>query len=426
VVSEPAPEPQPIVVPDALREALTLTSPAWRRAAVLLVRLELPAEHGLTWQDHGELILSQVSEQLSATRRCTDRVVPMDSGSCVVVCLDVDSAASAERVASAVTRELSRPFTIGEADVPLGTTIGIVLTDSGQDVAQFPEALLEDAWVAARMAAEEGRPWRLFDDSIAEGARLRQRLLRAMDNGELDLDFQKVVDLQSGKVVGAEAYLRWRRPDDQAMCAAEFLDKAYEADMAAPLGRWVLDRALSELASWRAGNALAEHFKLFVNVGAEELAVPEFAETVEKLLREHGVAPTMLAVEMPETALSEAVADAHALRALRSLGDLGVDCVVDDFGTGRSNLDWLHALPVTGLKIHPELVSILDHSEDRRGPALVRGIIALGHELQMTVVGEGVESASQEVALRAMGCDLAQGHHLGRPERSAQLATALA
>lgn len=422
------PAPEPVGLHDALREALTVTAPTSRTAAVLLVRFGLPERYGLTWPQHGAAILARVSELLSAPRRRGDRVVRVDAESFAVICLDVDSATTAEAIAKAVTRELSVPFTIDGIDVRLDVTIGVVLAESGEDAspARSPEALLEDAGLAARMAVEEGLSWKLFDDSIGEGVRLKQRLLRAMDNGELDLDFQKIVDLQTRKVVGAEAFLRWRRPGNETICAAEFLDKAYEAGMAAPLARWVFDRALSELASWRANDVLAEEFRLFVNVGAEDLAVPDFAGTVEKLLRDHGVAPTMLAIEMPETALGEAVEDANSLRALRSLGDLGVACVVDDFGTGRSNLDWLHELPITGLKINPELVSVLDHSEDRRGPALVRGVIALGHELQMTVVGEGVESVSQEVALRAMGCDLAQGHQLGRPERSAQLAAALA
>lgn len=420
------PEPQPIVVGDALRDALSLTSPAHRTAAVLLVRLELPEGSSLSWHEHGQTILAWAAREVSGTRRSTDRVTTAGEQSLVVVCPDVDSAATAELIASSVTKELARHIALGPTSVRLGVTIGIVLTGSTGDVADDPEAVLEDASIAVRSAAEEGRPWKLFDGSIGEGARLRERLLRAMANGELDLEFQKIVDLQTGKIVGAEAYLRWHRPGSETICAADFLDKAYEAGMAGPLGRWVLDHALSELEVWRAGSALADDFKLFVNVGAEELAVPEFAETVDKLLREHGAPPAMLTVEMPEAALSVAVADANALRALKRLGDLGVDCVVDDFGTGRSNLDWLHELPVTGLKINPELVSVLDDPEDRRGTALVRGVIALGHELQMTVVGEGVESVSQAVALRAMGCDLAQGHHLGRPERSAELAAAIA
>lgn len=420
------PVPQPIVVEDALRAALSLTAPAHRTAAVLLVRLEVPEGSSLSWHEHGETILAWAAREVSGARRSTDRVAAAGPQSLVVVCPDVDSADTAEVIAASVTKDLARHIALGPTSVRLGVTIGIVLTGSAGDIAEDPEAILEDASIAVRSAAEEGRPWKLFDGSIGEGARLRERLLRAMANGELDLDFQKVVDLQTGKIVGAEAYLRWHRPGSETICAGEFLDKAYEAGMAGPLGRWVLDHALSELAAWRAGNVLADGFKLYVNVGAEELAVPEFADTVDKLLREHGASPTMLTIEMPEAALSVAVADANALRALKRLGDLGVDCVVDDFGTGRSNLDWLHELPVTGLKINPELVSVLDDPEDRRGTALVRGVIALGHELQMTVVGEGVESVSQAVALRAMGCDLAQGHHLGRPERSAELAAAIA
>jgi EAL domain-containing protein (putative c-di-GMP-specific phosphodiesterase class I) len=266
----------------------------------------------------------------------------------------------------------------------------------------------------------------VFDDAVGNGIRLREGLERAMDNGELGLDFQKVVDLQTSEVVGAEALLRWRRPGREVLSASEFVQNAYDTGLGVRLGRWVLDRALSELASWRDNRSLSEHFRLSVNVAAEEVLSPQFAEMVEKLLRDHGIPPSMLSLEMPERALGDAAGDVNAVESLNLLRELGVSCVVDDFGTGRSNLDWLQELPVTGLKIAPELVSALDRTDDRRGPALVRGVIALGHELQMMVVGEGVESVSQAVALRAMGCDLAQGYYMGRPEHSKELATALA
>jgi len=234
------------------------------------------------------------------------------------------------------------------------------------------------------------------------------------------------VNLETREVVGAEALLRWQRPGRGLLTAADFLDKARQAGLSVMIGRWVIDRALSELTSWRAEGQLASGFRLFVNVSAEEVVDHEFADTVEKLLREHGVAPSMLSLEMPESAVGLAASDSDAVRGLRTLGELGVACIVDDFGTGRPNLDSLQELPVTGLKITPELVSGLDRAGDRRGPSLVRAVIAFGHELQMMVVGEGVESLSQEVALRAMGCDLAQGFYLGRPEPSAEVGAAVA
>jgi EAL domain-containing protein (putative c-di-GMP-specific phosphodiesterase class I)/DNA-binding NarL/FixJ family response regulator len=410
---------------DRVRTALTMPSGV-RAAGVFLVQLHLPTEYQADWNRHGAEVMAHVQDLLSSGRRRTDTVTPVGHGQFIVVCADVDSPATAELIASGMVRELSRPLSVEGVELPLIASLGIVLTQNDDEGARDPETLMEDASLALRLAWEEGQTWMVFDDAVGNGIRLREGLERAMDNGELGLDFQKVVDLQTSEVVGAEALLRWRRPGREVLSASEFVQNAYDTGLGVRLGRWVLDRALSELASWRDNRSLSEHFRLSVNVAAEEVLSPQFAEMVEKLLRDHGIPPSMLSLEMPERALGDAAGDVNAVESLNLLRELGVSCVVDDFGTGRSNLDWLQELPVTGLKIAPELVSALDRTDDRRGPALVRGVIALGHELQMMVVGEGVESVSQAVALRAMGCDLAQGYYMGRPEHSKELATALA
>jgi EAL domain-containing protein (putative c-di-GMP-specific phosphodiesterase class I)/GGDEF domain-containing protein/ActR/RegA family two-component response regulator len=396
-----------------------------RPAALIVLEVDIAPDAYANADAHREGILQHVSGQLSSSRRRTDTVSWLGDNRFAVVCADVDSPETAGTLASSIIRELSRPMAVAGSELRIGVTAGVVLVDAEEDEGRTPESLFEDATLALRMARDEERPWALFDEGVGDGIRIRERLRRAMEKGELRLDYQKVVNLQNQEVVGAEALLRWTR-GGRPVPAAEFLDKARESGAVVPLGRWVLERAISELANWRARGDLAERFRLFVNVSPEEVVDPGFSEMVEKLLRDHGVPPTMLSLEMPETGLGEAAEDSNAVEGLRLLGGLGVAFVVDDFGTGRSNLDWLQELPVSGLKINPELIGLLDRADDRRGPALVRGMIALGHELKIKVVGEGVESASQAVALRAMGCDLAQGFYMGRPEPSEQLALALA
>jgi len=375
-------------------------------AAVLLVGLDDEASDAPL---NDEALLAEIEGRLHRIRRRTDVVVRVDGGRFVVVCTHVDSPADADRVAESVVDELTGPVPVGTVERQVRATLGVVLTGTE---AQAPEVLLANAELALRCAQAEERPWRLFDDTVEENLRLRDRLRSAIAEGELNLEFQPVVDLLTFETVGAEALVRWHRPGQEVLRAADFLADAYSAGLAAPLGRWVLNRAVSELSSWRVLGRAREGFRMWVNVSAEELGDHEFAGTVEKLTRENGVTPAMVSLEVPESALSDAAAVEHALHAL---SELGVAFVIDDFGTGGSDLRCLRDLPVTGVKIAPELVASLDTAGDRRGPGLVRGLIALGHELRLDVVAEGVETESQAMALRSLGCDLAQGYFFGRP-----------
>jgi EAL domain-containing protein (putative c-di-GMP-specific phosphodiesterase class I)/DNA-binding NarL/FixJ family response regulator len=355
-----------------------------------------------------DAVLSEVGEQLAGARRKSDTVTRLDNGRFAVVCGDVETPEDADRIAGSIVAELSRPVIVGGGEHRLTPSLGVVLAPGGA----APEALFENAGLALRCAQEEGRSWRLFDEAVEESVRLREQIRAAMDKGELGLVYQRVVDLQTHEVIGAEAMVQWRRPGHMKMSVEEFRDEAHRAGLAVPLNRWVIDRVLSELASWRARGSLPERFGLWMTLSPEALADPEFADTVERLTREHGVPPGKLTFEIAERSLEVA---AQAVVALMRLSALGVTFVVDDFGTGHANLAWLEDLPIAGLKMAAELVGSLDMADNRRSPALVRGLIALGHELHLDVVGDGVGTQAQAVALRAMGCDLGQGHALGDP-----------
>jgi EAL domain-containing protein (putative c-di-GMP-specific phosphodiesterase class I)/GGDEF domain-containing protein/DNA-binding NarL/FixJ family response regulator len=410
------PPPPPVastrvpVMEDRLYQTLVAVQRDGQRAAVLLVDLQGAAADGNSfWNLAGPAFLSEIEERLSFVRRKTDTVTRLDGGRFVVVCTQVDSPVDADRVAGSVVGELTRPVTVGGVEHRLSPRVGVLLTD---DEVRPPEVLLEHAELALRCAKEEGRPWHLFDDAVEESIHIRDRLRSAITKGELHLDYQPVVDLLTFETVGAEALVRLHRPDEEPLEAAAFLAQAYTAGLARPLGRWVLDRALAELSSWRVLEQIPDRFRMWVNVSAEELAEREFADVVEKLTREHGVPTAMVSLEVPEAALSDVMAARHALGGL---GELDVALVVDDFGVGRSDLRCLRDLHVTGMKIAPELVASLDADDGGRAAGLVRGLIALGREMRLTVVGEGVETQAQAMALRAMGCDLAQGYYFGRP-----------
>ncbi len=274
------------------------------------------------------------------------------------------------------------------------------------------------------VAKDEGKAtWKLFDETMrardASRHEIEQGLRVAMDQDELVLEYQPIIDLRSGGIVGAEALVRWNRPGHGMVPPADFLGVADKVGLTASMGRWILDHALADLARLRASGTLPEGFHMWVNVSPRQIADLHFAELVVELTRAHDVPTILLGVEIAEHAVRDVVTTDNVLAALH---DLGVAVQLDDFGSGQSNLGWLQELPISGLKIDAEFVAALDTVRDHDGGAIVRGIIGLGHELRLTIVGEGVETHVQAVALRAMGCEFAQGFYFGRPGPFEQLA----
>ncbi len=431
--SVPAPTPAPVTVPDyvdqvlaeppnralledQLDKALAASQRAGSALAVLFVELD-------GWQEvnqqfgagASEQVAREVASRLSVARRKTDIVTRAANDKFVVACADVHSDSDALRIGSLILDGVARPVVVNGVEHRLRPTVGIVLTDPSLPT-ESADNVLENAELAMYWARDEGRASRMFDpsmrDRVVSRYEIEHGLQNAMDNGELALFYQPVVDLHSGQVVGAEALLRWQRPDQGLLLPGEFLDVAGEVGMAEALGRWTLDRALTELVLWREAENLPEHFRLTINVSARELADPQFAQTFEELTRKHGVAPTMLSVDLSQEA---ARAAAQSPGAVAQLSQMGVRFNLDDFGTREWDLSWLQLLPITSLKIAPEFVAALDSTSNRNGAVMVRALIALAHELRLSLIAEGVETPAQAAALRVIGCEFAQGYHLGHP-----------
>jgi diguanylate cyclase (GGDEF)-like protein len=408
--------PSRALLEDQLEKALAAAQREGSSLAVLFVELD-------GWQDVSQQfgagvadqVAREVSSRMSVARRKTDIVGRVDSDKFVVACADVHSDSDALRIASLILDGAARPVVVQGVEHRVRPTIGIVLTDPGLRE-ETADGVLENAELAMYWARDEGRASRMFDpsmrDRVVSRHEIEHGLQSAMDNGELVLFYQPVVDLHSGQVVGAEALLRWQRPGEGLLLPGEFLDVAGEVGMAEALGRWTLDRALTELALWRESENLPERFRLTLNVNAHELSDPNFTQTFEELTRKHGVSPTMLSIDLSEDAARAAAASPEAVT---QLSQMGVQIHLDDFGARECNLSWLQQLPITSLKIAPEFVGALDSMSNPYGAVMVRALIALGHELRLTMVAEGVETPAQAAALRVIGCDLAQGYHLGHP-----------
>jgi len=415
--------PNRALLDDRINQALATCRRNHSALAILFIDLDgFKAVNDLYGHHVGDLALRELANRLAEARRRTDTIARFGGDEFVVVCPDVESVDVAFRMAEVMLAELSRPVVIGATEHRLTASIGIVVTEPG-DLQATADDLLRDADLAMYGAKDEGKAtWKLFDDTMRARAASRheieQGLREAMERDEFVLEYQPIIDLQSGGIVGAEALVRWNRPGHGLVPPADFLGVADKVGLTRTIGRWILDHALADLARLRASGTLPEGFHMWVNVSPRQISDLHFAELVVELTAAHQVPALLLGLEIAEHAVRDVVTTDNVLTALH---DLGVAVHLDDFGSGQSNLGWLQELPISGLKIDAEFIAALDSARAHDGGAIVRGIIGLGHELRLAIVGEGVETHAQAVALRAMGCEFAQGFYFGRPGPFEQL-----
>ena len=420
--------PNRALLDDRLSQALAAARRTGSCLAVLFVDLDgFKIVNDLFGHHVGDQLLREMADRLAAARRQSDTVARFGGDEFVVVCPDIHTSAAACRIAEHLVRELSQPADVEGVEHRLTASVGIAVTAPGA-VSQSPETLLRNADTAMYRAKEGGRAgWELFDDAMRDRVLERfevERGLRAgMETGDLALAYQPMVDLRTGRVCGAEALLRWHRVDHGTILPISFLPVAEESGLIVPLGRWALNKALSDLSAWERAGLAGDDFKLWINVSPQQIANPNFAAEVTALLECYDVPAAMLGMEIVEEALRDVGATEKVLHELRQLG---ISLNLDDFGAGHSNLSWLQELPITGLKIDRRFVATLDVPDETRGSAIVSGLISLGHALGLSVVGEGVETAAQAEALRAMGCEQGQGYYFAYPGTSKQLWAAAA
>lgn len=353
--------------------------------------------------------------RLSSSRRKTDLVGRVSENRFAVVCSDVDSQAPFRRVVRIVLDELDAPFIADGSDHWLAPTAGAVLSDPGSPD-ESPEVLFERAQLALDAALAQGRSWTVFEktmrDEVLSRSGFSARVREAMEQEELSVAYRPLIELQAGRVVGATAHLRWLGHSEHDPLSSELLAAQGDVALSARISAWMLDRAFADLARWRDEQRLAEGFTLTLDVSSREVGDPQFIEELEDLLVKHGIDASMVGIDLSEHAARQASEDDGAFARLAALG---VSFCLDDLGAGRTQLSWMRDLPVEVLKIDSSLVEALDTTDDSRGTALVRGLVALGRELHLTVVAKGVRTAAQRAALLAMGCDLTEQTPFGRP-----------
>jgi diguanylate cyclase (GGDEF)-like protein len=326
---------------------------------------------------------------------------------------NIRDTSDALRIAERISEKLRTPIMLRGTPVAVTVSIGVALSASHYTSA---DSMLRDADIAMYRAKAAGRDaCVLFDESMHAQAleRLHREfeLRKALDRREFFVCYQPIASLRDGHVEQIEALLRWRTRERGILIPEEFLPLAEETGLMIPVGAWALREACNEAARWRSDYPSGADIGVCVNISGRQLAQPDFAVLVRRILLDSGLSGRALRLEVSET-----VAMTYPERmepVLEQLQELGVHLSIDDFGTGYSSLRQLQRFTMDTLKVDKNL--ILTMEEDNRILNIVRTIVALAHNLGMTSVAEGTETVSQVKLLQEMGCDCAQGHALARP-----------
>jgi diguanylate cyclase (GGDEF)-like protein/PAS domain S-box-containing protein len=404
--------PNRVLLGDRLREAIILSGRHQRKLSVLFLDLDR-FKHINDSMGHvvGDRLLQSVARRLFSCVRSSDTVGRQGGDEFVVLLWEVRRAEDAAMTAAKILEALREPHLIDGHELHVSGSIGIVTyPDDGTDA----ETLMKKADLAMYHAKETGRDgYQFFKPAMNARAVERQSLedsLRyAIERRELVLHYQPKVDLKSGGIIGAEALIRWRHPQRGLVPPGQFVTIAEDCGLIVPIGRWVLREACRQARAWQ--TAGLPPLCVAINISPVELRAPGFVAGVRAILKETGLEPRYLELELTETVLiedSRSVAD-----VLEELKDIGVLLALDDFGTGYSSLSHLKRFPIDTLKIDQSFVRDLTVDEDDAG--IVTAVIGMGKSLHMRVVAEGVETREQLEILQEHGCPQGQGYYFCRP-----------
>ena len=365
----------------------------------------------------GDSLLQIMSTRLRNCVREGDTVARLGGDEFVLLCHCPGGADEVPAMAERVLRVIAEPWSHELGEFHVTSSLGVALyPQDGSD----PETLLKNADAAMYRAKDSGRNTLQFftaelNDRLTERLDLERRLRKAMERDHLCVHYQPRVDLASGEIVGAEALLRWHVPDEVPVPPSRFIPIAEETGLIVELGRYVLRTACRQNRSWQ--DEGRQRLVVSVNVSPRQFVHDNFVDMVSEVLRETGLEAQCLELEITESMVME---DApRFIRILGELRQLGVQTSIDDFGTGYSSLSYLRRFPVHRLKVDRSFVT--DVTTNPEDAAIVRTIIALGHNLGLKVIAEGVETPAQLEFLRRIDCDEVQGFIFSPPVPAASL-----
>ncbi|MDX7950270.1 EAL domain-containing protein [Lichenihabitans sp. Uapishka_5] len=366
----------------------------------------------------GDAIMRVVAARLRTTLRCGDAVSRLDGSGFAILQRNVAEAADAERLAARIVDLVGRPIVLDGHLISISASVGIALaTEPGCD----PVLLLKRAELALSAAKRHpARKLLVFSPGMEQSDQARRTLeidlRRALVLGQFELEYQPQMDLDSGRLVGCEALIRWRHPTRGTVGPNEFIPLAEELGLIVPIGAWVLRVACQNAAGWPGNVGVA------VNLSPAQFDSPGLVDAVQAALAASCLDPRRLELEITEGLLLRESASSFA--TLDALRKLGVSIAIDDFGTGYASLSVLRAFPFDRIKIDRSFVS--GNAADEKSKAIVRAIVELGSSLGMSTVAEGVETAEQMQSIRAGGCTMIQGYLIGRPMPAHAVAVLLA
>jgi diguanylate cyclase (GGDEF)-like protein/PAS domain S-box-containing protein len=404
--------PNRILLNDRLAQSIALAQRRKQKLALLFLDLD-HFKHVNDSLGHaiGDRLLQSVARRLVACIRGSDTVSRQGGDEFVILLSQVMHAQDAGITAEKILLTLNEPHRIGEHDIHITASIGVV---TYPDDAVDAESLLKNADFAMYQAKDGGRNnFQYFQSDLNVTAIERQGvengLRHAVEKQELVLHYQPLLNLVTGAISGVEALLRWRHPQRGLLHPAQFISVAEEFGLIVPIGRWVLREGCRQAKAWQ--DSGLPPMRVAVNISAVELRAKNFAEGVRTVLRETGLEPRYLELELTETFLMQ---DSNSTAiVLETLKDMGVQLALDDFGTGYSSLSYMKRFPIDTLKIDRSFVRNL--TTDADDASIVSAVINMGSSLNMLVVAEGVETREQLALLREQECPEAQGYYFSHP-----------
>jgi diguanylate cyclase (GGDEF)-like protein/PAS domain S-box-containing protein len=361
--------------------------------------------------DIGDLLLIEVASRLKETIPKDDTVSRMGGDEFTLIIGSIIDVKYIINIAENIMSVVSRPFNINGQELYITTSIGISIYPND---GEFSETLIKHADLAMYRAKEFGRNnYQFFTKTMNEKAvkrlQLEKDIRKAIERNEFLLHFQPQFELLTEKIVGCEALIRWNNPNSGQVSPGEFIPLAEETGLIIPIGEWVLREACQQLAKWN--NSGYEDLRMAVNISAQQFEQQDFADVIIKVLKETGINPNFLELELTESTVIKSTA--RAIKVMNVLKEIGIKISIDDFGTGFSSFGYLQRFSADILKIDRSFIKNMHlNSNDA---AIVSAIIDMAHILQLKVIAEGVESEDQMEYLKSINCDVVQGYFVSKP-----------
>jgi diguanylate cyclase (GGDEF)-like protein len=397
---------------DRVGHALARTGRRTTRLAVLFIDLDdFKNINDTLGHSAGDQLLTTVAERVRACIRPADTAARLGGDEFALLLEDLPSDDGARRVAQRVLEALAVPFSLKHKEVTLTASVGIALNEHGDTV----EDLLRKADMAMYTAKRERKgSFQVFETSmhtqVISRLALEADLQQALNNRELLVHYQPLVNLETGRLAGMEALVRWQHPERGLLHPGDFIEAAEESGLIVPLGAWVLREACRQGREWQ-NRYPGRDFTMSVNLSPRQFQHSEVVEEVRSALEDSAFPPSSLVIELTEGVMMFDSED--TARQLDALKALGVQLAIDDFGTGYSSLSYLRRLPFDILKIDKLFVDGI--AGDATESAFAKAIMKLAQTLRLETVAEGVEAGDQVAELKGLRCDLGQGYYFAKP-----------